>query len=111
MLGYTTNNQAEKAIKCFKQIKNPNHVIYILFLNACARLGTNEALHLIKTVSKNVPQSIYSNEKFLASLIDALAKCGDLQSAQTIFYESKHKTVHMYNALIKGLLSLDFLHI
>ena len=111
MLGYITNNEAKKAIELFKQIKHPNHVIYILFLNACAQLGTNESLNSIKKISKNIPQTIYSNEKLLTSLIDALAKCGDIESAQTVFYTSKTRTAHMCNALMKGELTIDCLNI
>jgi len=109
--GYISNSDAEKAIEYFKQVKNPNHVIYLLLLNAYAQLRTSEALDLIKNISKTIPQSIYLNENFRISLIDALTKCGDIQAAQTVFYASKYKTVPMYNALIKGQLSFDFLYL
>ncbi|CAF4341292.1 unnamed protein product, partial [Rotaria sordida] len=40
-----------KAIDLFNEIKNPDEVSIIILFNACAQLGTNEALNLTKKVS------------------------------------------------------------
>jgi hypothetical protein len=74
----------------------------IILFNACGNLGTNEALNLIKKTSKQIPKSSYSNPRLLTSLLDALMKCGDITSAQTLFDTSTKKTLPMYGVMMKG---------
>lgn len=71
-------------------------------MNACAQLGSCNGLNIINNCIKHIPRSFYSNEKFVTSLVDALAKCGDLQAAQTVFDSSFHRNIELYGALMKG---------
>ena len=91
-----------KAIELFNEIKNPDVVIIILLFNACAQLGTNEALNLTKQVSLQIPKSFHSNPRLLPSLLDALMKCGDVTYAQSLFNTSTRKILPMYGAMMKG---------
>jgi pentatricopeptide repeat protein len=93
---------AQKAIDLFKEIKNPDNVIFVLLFNACAQLGTEEALNLTKTNSKNIEKSIYSNVRLLTSLLDALMKCGDVTYAESLFNKSRQKGTEMCGAMMKG---------
>jgi len=93
---------SNKAIDLFKEIKNPDHVIFILLFNACAQLGTADALNLTKKISKDIEKSIYSNVRLLTSLLDALMKCGDVTYAQSLFNTSSKKPIEMYGAMMKG---------
>ena len=70
--------------------------------NACAELGTSEALDLTKRVSKEMPKASYSNSYILCSLLYALMKCGDVTHARSLFDKSTKKTVSMYAAMMKG---------
>ncbi len=70
--------------------------------NACAQLGTNEALNLAKKVSKEIPKSFHSDLGLLTSLLDALMKCGDVQHAQLLFDTSRAKILPMYGAMMNG---------
>ena len=49
--GYTENHMANKAIDLFNKIENPDEVIIVVLLNACAQLGGTEALDLVTQVS------------------------------------------------------------
>ncbi|CAF0963630.1 unnamed protein product [Adineta steineri] len=102
MKGYIKNNQANKAIDLFHEIKNPDEVNIILLFNACAQLANKEALHLIEKVLKQIPESFKSNPRLLTSLLDALMKCGDVTDAQLLFSKSKNKTVPMYGTMMNG---------
>ncbi len=93
---------AQKAIDLFKEIKNPNDVIFLLLFNACAQLGTEEALNLTKNISKNIEKSIYSNVRLLTSLLDALMKCGDVTYAESLFNKSREKATEVCGAMMKG---------
>ena len=90
------------AIQLFNQIKNPNDVNLTVLFNACAQLGTVEALALVKKVSKEMPESFYSNPRLLTSLLDALMKCGDVKHAELLFHKLTRKTLPMYGAMMKG---------
>ena len=102
-LGYVDNNQAIKAIDIFKKIENPDEVNLSVLFSACAQVQNEETLDLVKRVSKQMPQSYYSNRILLTSLLDALMKCGDVKSAESLFDQAKNKTIHMYGAMMKGL--------
>ena len=100
--GYLVNNQAEKAIAIFEDIKDPDVITATISLNACAQLGSSKALSIINNTLKRISQSFYSNEKFVTSLVDALGKCGDMTSAQAVFDSSSHRNIELYGALMKG---------
>ena len=106
MLGYVKNHQADKAIDLFNQIKNPDEVIIILFLNACAKTETEKTLNLIKKTLLKIPKSFLSNNYLFTSLIDALAKCGDIKYAESLFDQSKNKSLEMYASMMRGKLNI-----
>ena len=93
---------SNKAIELYNEIKNPDVVIIILLFNACAQLGTIEALNLTKQILLQIPKSFYSNPRLLTSLLDALMKCGDVTYAESLFNTSTKKTSSMYGAMMKG---------
>ena len=100
-LGFIKNHQAGKAIELFKEIKNPDEVGLTLLFHACAQLGTADALHLVNTVSKQMPESFHSNDHLANSLCDALIKCGDCTSAELLHLKMT-KTVENYGNLMAG---------
>ena len=95
------NNAASKAIDLFQTIKNPNRVILILLLNACAQLQNDAALTLVKQISSNLSEAQVSNPHLVTSLLDALMKCGDVKSAESIFGKIK-RSVFDYASLMTG---------
>ena len=101
-LGYIRNNQANKAIDLFSEIKNPNEVIINLMFNACAQLQTTEALNLTKKICKEMPQPFHSDPYILTSLLDVFMKCGDVANAQSLFDSSTKKVLPMYGSMMKG---------
>jgi hypothetical protein len=69
---------------------------------ACAQLETQEALDLIRLLRSKMPTSFYSNPRLLTSLIDALMKCDDVQTAEIFFNKVQVKNIPLYGAMIKG---------
>jgi pentatricopeptide repeat protein len=90
-----------KAIDLFNEIKNPDDIIFVLLFNACAQLGTEEALNLTKKISKNIEKSMYSNVRLSTSLLDAFIKCGDSSSAEILFSKMEKHTIN-YGNLMSG---------
>ena len=66
------------------------------------QLGSTEALNIIKKVLSDIPKSFYSNDYLNTSLIDALMKCGDIETAQSLFSSTTNKTIEKVNAMMKG---------
>ncbi|CAF1339290.1 unnamed protein product [Rotaria magnacalcarata] len=110
MKGYIKNKMAFRAIDLFKEIKNPNEIITNLLFNACADLRTEEALNLIKKVSKTIPKSYYLNSYLITSLLDAFMKCKDVENAQLLFDKTKNKVLPMYGAMMKGYIENNLSH-
>ena len=54
MSGYLTNHQASKIIELYDQIEHPDETIYVLALNACAQLKSEQALALTKQIFHNI---------------------------------------------------------
>ncbi|CAF4050201.1 unnamed protein product [Rotaria magnacalcarata] len=102
MKGYVKHNRPHEAIELFNQIKDPDEVIILLLFNAYGQIGSTEVLSLIKKKSLEIPQSFYSNDYLVASLLDALIKCDDLAYAQSLFNSSRCKTISMFGAMMSG---------
>jgi pentatricopeptide repeat protein len=92
---------ANKAIDLFKEIKSPDSIILTFLFNACAQMKTNEALNILKKVSKQIPEGFYSDSRLITSLFDALIKCGDCSSAEILF-SKMIKSVTSYGNLMNG---------
>ena len=90
-----------EAIRLFKEIKDPNDVNVILLFNACAQLGTPEALSVVNAISANIPKSFSSNPRINNSLLDAFIKCGDLVSAEKLFNTIDRSAIS-YGNLMSG---------
>ncbi|CAF1132719.1 unnamed protein product [Rotaria sordida] len=97
---------ANKSIDLFNEIENPDDVNFIMLFNACAQLGTHEALNLIKKVLSQIPKHFYSNFHLLTSQLDALIKCGDFSTAEILLSKMK-KSVISYGNLMSGYLKTD----
>ncbi|CAF1037318.1 unnamed protein product [Adineta steineri] len=97
---YIKNNEANKVIDLFNEIKDPDEVIIILLFNACAQLANEEGLNLIEKVSKQIPQSFMSNPRLLTSLLDAKMKCDHIKSTQILLSKSRQKSLSMYETMM-----------
>lgn len=106
MKGYIKNRLSQKAIDLFHQIKTPDDVIYIILFNACSELKTSEASRLSLTVYSSLKRSCLTNQRLIASLLDALMKCKDVKSAETIFNKLKEPNNYILGAMMKGILEI-----
>ena len=100
--GYLTNEMPTEAIRLFKEIKDPDEVNVTLLFNACAQLGTPEALSLVKAVSAKMSQSYHLSSQLSTSLVDALMQCGDVDAAERALGKLTEKTQYTFGVMIKG---------
>ena len=105
-----------EAIRVFKEVKHPDEVNVILVFNACAQLGTPEALTVVKAISASIPKSFSSNPRINNSLLDALIKCGSLVSAEKLFTTIDRSAISYgnlmsgYNKVNQSTKTVDLFH-
>ena len=105
-----------EAIRLFKEVKHPDEVNVILVFNACAQLGTPEALTVVKAISASIPKSFSSNPRINNSLLDAFIKCGSLVSAEKLFTTMDRSAISYgnlmsgYNKVNQSTKTVDLFH-
>ncbi|CAF1495358.1 unnamed protein product, partial [Adineta ricciae] len=100
--GYIDNKMPQKAIDLFMQVIEPDEVLVTLLFKACAQVPSEQSLHLVKTIWKQFSTKFVHSETTLTSLINVLMKCGDVNHSETVFAESRNKSLSMYGAMMKG---------
>ncbi|CAF1571317.1 unnamed protein product [Adineta ricciae] len=108
MKGYIENGKPEKAIEIFKGVDKPDAVLITLLFKACAQVPSEESLNFVKNIWKKYQNTSVLDNHALTAFIDALMRCGDVKHAETLFDQSKYKTLPMYGAMMKGVFSLRF---
>ena len=84
-IGYTKHRMAQKGLDLFKGIANPSEILVLLMLNACAQLGSRDALELARRAVDAMPKTYEKNAFILNSAFDMFIKCGDVASAESLF--------------------------
>lgn len=79
-------------------------MIMVLLFNVCAQLKTKEALALVKKVSSDMPLVFMTNAHLTTSLIDALIKCDDVETAEKIFNRLMKKDQQLFGTMMKGIM-------
>jgi lipopolysaccharide biosynthesis regulator YciM len=93
---------SEKALDLFEQMPfDPNDVIYIIILSACAQLANDRAMRIGQKLLDKMPTSFRNNAVVLTSAIHMLMKFGEVKRAEHIFGMVK-KNIVTYGAMIKG---------
>ncbi|CAF2151011.1 unnamed protein product, partial [Rotaria magnacalcarata] len=101
--GLITNNEAEKVLDLFNEMKiEPDQFNLSTLFNACAVLNNNRAMKTGKKLLDEMPENYRNNNITSTSAIDMLMKFGDVESAETIFRSIKTKDIITYGAMMKG---------
>lgn len=88
-LGYTQHQMAQKGVDLCAEIDQPNEVLLIAILNACAQLRTEQALNIAQRVFQAMPSSYEANPFIFNCAFDTFLKCGDLVNAELVFKKMK----------------------
>ena len=109
MKGYIVNHQAKKAIDFFKRAKDPDAILYNLFFNACAQVGSKEILPVIENIWKKLPEQFHRNKYILTSIMSAFMKSNGVERAESILKQTKNPPIEMINTMMKGKIVTPFL--
>lgn len=91
-----------KTIEIFHRVEKPDHVVVLLLFNACAKIGNEESLKLVKKVSRSMSHSIQIHPNVITSLIDAFMKHGDVENAELVFNSKGLKILPAYAVMMRG---------
>lgn len=103
--GYVRSGLSSDAVGLFREMQasgvRPDEVTMIGVLAAAADLG---ALELARWVGRFVEkEGIGKSVTLCNALIDALAKCGDLDGAMAVFHGMKERTIVSWTSVIDAL--------
>lgn len=103
--GLIQDGRPKEAIDIFKRLDHYDEMILTVFFNACAKVGSEEILSLIKNISSKLPQAFFKNQLLTTSLLDAFIRCKDLVSSESLFLKMKKNVInygHMMNAFLEA---------
>ncbi|KAG0495886.1 hypothetical protein HPP92_000577 [Vanilla planifolia] len=102
--GYIVNGLHEEAFALFEKMEaegvEPDLHFITTALHACACSGSlNKGKHILGYLSRN---GLESNAFVANALMDMFAKCGDMESARSVFDHTSDKDIISWNTLIGG---------
>lgn len=102
--GYVQQEHMSVALKLFQEMQQkgvqPNRVIFICILKACASMG---ALDQGEVIHKQIIESDLESDVVVRSaLVDMYATFGNLEKARKLFDESPNKNVVSWSVMLSG---------
>lgn len=103
--GYVRSGSSDKAMALFREMQSravqPDEVTIILVLAACADLGALELVRWLWSYVKR--KSIPKVLSLCNAVLDALAKCGDIDGAMVLFEQMPVRSIVSWTTVIDGL--------
>jgi hypothetical protein len=94
---------SERALDLFEQMPfDPNDVIYIIILSACAQLANDRAMRIGQNLLDQIPNDFRNHNVLLNSALHMLMRFGDVNRAEHFFELIKKKDSISYNVMMKG---------
>ncbi|KHN48283.1 Putative pentatricopeptide repeat-containing protein [Glycine soja] len=107
--GYCHAGCFQEALELFVELEDlgmePDEVVVVAALSACARLG---ALELGRRIHHKYDRDSWQcghNRGFTCAVVDMYAKCGSIEAALDVFLKTSDdmKTTFLYNSIMSGL--------
>ncbi|CAF1352240.1 unnamed protein product [Adineta ricciae] len=103
MKGYNDNKMFEKTLDLFEILPFvPDGAIYAMVLSSCSHLTNDRARRIGKQLINNLPEDFKRSGNVMNSTIFMLMKFGNVDEAEKLFHQIKHKSIYTYGAMMKG---------
>ncbi|CAF3845261.1 unnamed protein product [Rotaria magnacalcarata] len=103
MKGYAENKKFDKILDLYEQMNlKPDHIIYIIVLNACVQDSHDRAKHIGKTILQQIPNICPDKNVLLTSGLNMLMNIGDVSAAERLFRAIRKRDVIAYGAIMHG---------
>lgn len=103
--GYILSGRSSDAVALFRQMQltniRPDDVTIMTVLSACIDLGALDLTEWIKFYMER--EKMTKSLCLCNALVDALAKCGDVDGAMEVFNEMPERNIISWTSLIDGL--------
>uniref|UniRef100_J3N0E5 DYW domain-containing protein n=1 Tax=Oryza brachyantha TaxID=4533 RepID=J3N0E5_ORYBR len=99
---YLSNGLYVQVLRLFRRMLDADEVTLLALLSACAHLGalhTGRWLHAYLARTCCIPITKYLG----TALLNMYMRCGDVQSAWSVFHATRHKDVRTWTVMIAGL--------
>ncbi|XP_039029819.1 pentatricopeptide repeat-containing protein At1g04840-like [Hibiscus syriacus] len=102
--GLSQNGDHQKALSMFFKMLEvglrPNDLTLVSALSACAKIG---ALKAGVSIHRYIVENGFQfNQAIATALVDMYSKCGNIQSADKVFEETKEKDIRTWSVMIWG---------
>ncbi|CAF1139873.1 unnamed protein product [Adineta ricciae] len=103
MKGYNDNKMFEKTLDLFETLPFvADEAIYVMALSSCSHLTNDRARRIGKQLIDNLPEDFKRSENVMNSTIFMLMKFGNVDEAEKLLHQMKHKSIYTYGAMMKG---------
>ncbi|CAF1191039.1 unnamed protein product [Adineta ricciae] len=103
MKGYNDNKMFAKTLDLFETLPLvADEAIYAMVLSSCSHLTNDRARRIGKQLIDNLPEDLKGSENVMNSMIFMLMKFGNIDEAEQLFRQMKHKSIYTYGAMMKG---------
>ncbi|CAF1390941.1 unnamed protein product [Adineta ricciae] len=103
MKGYNDNKMFEKTLDLFETLPFvANEAIYTMVQSSCSQVRDDRARRTGKQLIDNLPEDLQGSENVMNSTIFMLMKFGNVDEAEQLFRQTKHQSIYIYGAMMKG---------
>ncbi|CAF1219763.1 unnamed protein product [Adineta ricciae] len=103
MKGYNDNKLLEKTLDLFETLPFvADEAIYAMVLSSCSQVRDGRARRIGKRLIDNLPEDLKDSENVMNSTIFMLMNFGNVDEAEKLFRQMKHKSIYTYGAMMKG---------
>ena len=76
--------------------------VFVMVSKACSEVCDVRAKGIGKELIDNLPEDLKDSDKVMNSMIFMLMKFGNVEAAERLYHEMKHKSIYTYGAMMKG---------
>ncbi|CAF1390815.1 unnamed protein product [Adineta ricciae] len=101
--GLTSMKKSKEVLNLYEQNKMKlDEGVFVMVSKACSEICDDRAKRIGKLLIDDLPEDLKGSEKAMNSTIFMLMKFGNVDEAEQLFRQMKHKSIYTYGAMMKG---------
>ncbi|CAF1390885.1 unnamed protein product [Adineta ricciae] len=101
--GLISMKKSKEVLNLYEQNKMKlDEGAFVMVSKACSEICDDRAKRIGKQLMDDLPEDLKGSEKVMNSTIFMLMKFGNVDEAEKLFRQMKHKTIYTYGAMMKG---------
>ncbi|CAF1584718.1 unnamed protein product, partial [Adineta ricciae] len=100
--GLISMKKSKEVLNLYEQNKMKlDEGVFVMVSKACSETCDDRAMRIGKQLIDDLPEDLKGSEKVMNSTILMLMKFGNVDEAEKLFRQMKHKTIYTYGAMMK----------